>query len=130
MAFENVDKKQSFKKLTELAVGEALTGYLLAITDSRIEGAKNLVMRIGGDEVVVGAAGNIKYLIKDNKLSLNVNTRITRQEDTKIKGKTATRFAVEQDMSDTIAGASPAAMQAAAATSTTSVADKLKSLRG
>lgn len=132
MGFENVDKKVSFKKLSELSIGESLTGYLTSIQDSsKIEGAKNLVMRVSGESVIVGASGNVKYLIKDNKLALNVNTRITREADIKIKGKTAFRFKVEQDMSDAILGTAPAMSEVSAAQpEVKGIAEKLKSLRG
>lgn len=130
MGFENVDKKVSFKKLSELAVGDSVTGYLTSIQDStKIEGAKNLVMRISGEPVIVGASGNLKYLIKDNKLTLNVNTRITREPDIKIKGKTSFRFKVEQDMSDVVMGTAPAQLEPSPAASK-GIAEKLKSFRG
>lgn len=125
MGFSNIDGKVSFKKLGELKVGESITGYLMAITDSsKIEGLKNLVMRIDGQETLVGASGNIKYLIKDNKFKMLANTRITREEDIKIKGKNAYRFTVEQDMEDMFGGA---VIQAPVQSS---VGEKLRSLRG
>lgn len=132
MGFENVDKKISFKKLSELSEGESLTGYLTAIQDStKIEGAKNLVMRVAGEPMVVGASGNLKYLIKDNKLALNVNTRITREADVKIKGKTSFRFKVEQDLSDVVMGSSAASSEMQSTqVETKGIAEKLKSLRG
>lgn len=104
MAFKSVSGKDQYKKLTELAVGESMVGYFLGKKDSTtIEGATNLIMVIENDRFLVSAAGNVKYLLMDGKLTPGQLTRITRQEDVKIKGKRATSFAVEQDADDTIA---------------------------
>ena len=129
MAFKNVNEQTKFAKLTDLKVGESITGYLTGISESsKIPGAFNLNIRSDGEDVSYSVAGNVKYMIKDNKLSVGANTRITREDDVKIKGKTATRFQVEQDMDDMLSGFSaqpqPASQPAA------SVSEKLKSLRG
>ena len=131
MAFKNVNEQTKFAKLTDLKVGESLTGYLTGISESsKIPGAFNLNIRSEGEDVSYSVAGNVKYMIKDNKLSVGANTRITREEDVKIKGKTATRFQVEQDLEDMLAGFSAQPQQAASQASTSSVSEKLKSLRG
>jgi hypothetical protein len=105
MAFKSVSNSGvEFKKLTELAVGESVTGYLLSIEQSKkLENAQNMFMKIGDAKVGYGVVGNIKYLVADGKLTIGANTRITRLEDVKIKGKRASQFDVEQDTEDTYA---------------------------
>lgn len=128
MAFQDVGAAK-FKKLTELKEGESLTGYVVGSSEStRLPGAFNLVMNIEGERFEVSAAGNVKYMIKDGKIQAGPLTRITRLADTKTKGKVATRYKVEQDMDDVLAGISqqPAATQAPK----TSMAEKLASLKG
>lgn len=125
----NVREEGSFTKLTSLEVGASLTGYLLQIEDSKkIEGAKNLVMKIDGKRTIVSVAGNVKYMIQDNKLAVGVNTRITREEDTSVKGKKATRFKVEQDMEDTY-GTPSLNELASSAAERPSIKDKIAALK-
>lgn len=127
MAFKNVNEFQKFAKFTDLAVGDSVTGYAMAVTESsKIEGAMNLLMKVGEESISYSVAGNIKYVIRDGKLLLGALTRITRQEDTKVKGKKATRFLIEQDAENMLAGFNATS----AAPTTSSVQDKLKSLRG
>lgn len=133
MAFKSVGNSGlTFKKLTDLETGESVTGYLLGIDEStKIEGAYNLRLRVDGVTISYSVAGNIKYMIKDGLLSLGQNTQITRLEDTKIKGKKASKFDVQQDAADTIA-VNEAASNAAptkTASSSAGIADKIKSLK-
>lgn len=132
MAFKQVGNGGlTFKKLTDLAVGDVVTGYLLGIDEStKIEGAYNLRLRVDGVTISYSVAGNIKYMIKDGALTLGQNTQITRLEDTKVKGKKATKFDVQQDSADTIAvneSASSAAPKTVS--SSAGIADKIKSLK-
>jgi hypothetical protein len=126
MAFQNVDEKSNYKKLTELKTGESITGYVVGIEEStRLAGAWNLLMNIDGKRFSVSVAGNVKYLCIDKKLQVGPMTRITRKEDEKSKGKVATRYKVEQDLEDVIAG-TEFVQQAPKV----SMADKLASLKG
>lgn len=129
MAFKTVGQGGiTFKKLTELAVGDSVTGYLLGIDEStKIEGAQNLRLRVDGATVSYSVAGNIKYMIRDGELVIGQNTRITRLEDRKIKGKKASNFSVEQDADDVVEGSTASASVASAAK--TSIAEKIKGLK-
>lgn len=131
MAFKSVSES-SFKKLTALGIGESITGYLLGTRNGKLENSKVLVMKIDGKMEDVAAAGNVRYLIQDNKLAIGANTRITRVEDSIVKGKKSTKFSVEQDMEDVIstenqADANSGTEQAAAPTS---MAEKINKLKG
>jgi len=135
MAFKNVNEGQAgkFKKLTELEIGAALTGYYLGFKPSTtIEGALSLIMLIDGEKFLVSAAGNVKYNVMDGKLALGRNTKITRNEDVKVKGKKSTNFTVEQDADDTIpveAAPMTAAPQKATPSSSPSVAAKIAAMK-
>lgn len=132
MAFKNVNGEGKYKKLTDLKVGESLTGYFLGSRVSlTIEGAISLIMAIGDERFSVSSAGNVKYMLTDGKLVAGQNTRITRTEDKNVKGKKSTQFAVEQDPDDTIPvteqiGALPAKQPAAISQS---VADKIAAMK-
>lgn len=130
MAFQEVGGS-NFKKLTALGVGESLTGYLLATKDGRLENSKTLVMRIDGASVDVAAAGNVRYMINDNKLAVGQMTRITRAEDKLVKGgKKSSNFTVEQDPSDTIDTGNQAASTPKAETQQgPSMAEKIAALK-
>lgn len=132
MAFKQIGNGSiTFKKLTDLAVGDSVTGYLLGIDQStKIEGAQNLRLRVDGQVLSYSVAGNIKYMIRDGELNIGQNTRITRLEDTKVKGKKATKFAVEQDADDTVEGLSASSASVSTSTkSTSSIAEKIKGLK-
>lgn len=134
MAFKQVGNSGiTFKKLTELAIGESITGYLLGVdTSTKIEGAQNLRMKIDGQVVSYSVAGNIKYMIKDNALSFGQNTKITRLPDGKIKGKTATKFEVQQDADDKLVGSESLNGANAGTTpkaTSAGISDKIKSLK-
>lgn len=105
MAFKDKTAKYQYKKLTELAVGGTMEGYLVGIEDGNHEGSKNLVMRIDGEDYRVSAIGNIKFTVQDNKLVLGQLTQITRNEDRKGKKgtKPSTNFTVLQDDESVIA---------------------------
>jgi hypothetical protein len=134
MAFKSVGNSGlTFKKLTDLETGESVTGYLLGIDEStKIEGAYNLRLRVDGTTISYSVAGNIKYMIKDGLLTIGQNTQITRLEDTKVKGKKASKFDVQQDAADTIAvneAASSTASSSKPASSSAGITDKIKSLK-
>jgi hypothetical protein len=113
MAFESVNKKINYKKLTDLKEGEQLTGYVTNITDStKIEGQKNITMVIDGQETLVSPSGNVRYLLQDGKIALGALTRITRIADKMVKGKKSTQFDVEQDSESVYAKASSATVSA------------------
>jgi len=129
MAFQDVNSANKFKKLTELNEGESLTGYVLGSNEStRLPGAFNLLMNIEGEVISVSVAGNVKYMIKDGKITSGLLTRITREEDTKIKGKVATRFKVEQDPESVLEGFVPQAV--GTPTPKASMSEKLAALKG
>lgn len=132
MAFKDVGEKSDYKKLTDLKVGESITGYLVGfVASSKYPNQKNLVMNIDGNRTVVLAAGNMKYLIADGKVTAGLLTRITRKEDEKIKGMKASQFKVEQDAEDRMeilqTEASETTSTKSAATSP--VADKIAALK-
>lgn len=133
MAFEKKGRGElTFKKLTDLEVGESVTGYLIGIDEStKIEGALNIRLRVNGKTVSYSVAGNVKYMIRDGELALGQNTRITRLEDTKVKGKKSSKFDVEQDASDVVSG-SESLSQASNTGSTAKsngIAEKIKGLK-
>lgn len=128
MAFKDVNEGGKYSKLTDLKEGESLTGYVVGSSEStRIPGAWNLLMNIENERISVSVAGNVKYMLKDGKIAVGPLTRITRQEDTKVKGKVATRFKVEQDMDNVLEGS---VLAQSAPPPQTSMADKLKALKG
>lgn len=133
MAFKNVNGDAGqFKKLTDLEVGGSITGYFLGTrVSTQIEGAVSLLMLIDGERFAVSAAGNVKYMLQDGKLYPGQNTRITRVDDKKVKGKKSTQFTVEQDAEDTVEvpaqiGTIPTRP---AATTSPSVADKIAAMK-
>lgn len=131
MAFQSVDVKNKYVKLSELKVGASISGYMLGFEASTKNDGTNMVMKIDGERVIIGAIGNIKYAVKDNKIKIGLNTRFTRLEDTKVKGKTATRFSIEQDPDDATTEVSVGQLMAAATTApSASMAEKIKSLKG
>lgn len=107
MAFQDVNNRNSAdrtQKATDLKVGESILGYVTDIRDGKIEGSKNLFLKgKDGSSVLFFTAGNLKYMIKDNKIAVGSYTRITRLEDKSVKGKKSSQFKVEQDPSDTLA---------------------------
>jgi hypothetical protein len=131
MGFKTVGQGSiTFKKLTELKVGESVTGYLLGIdTSTKIEGAQNLRLRIDGTVFSYSAAGNVKYMIRDGELQFGQNTRITRLEDRKVKGKSSSNFKVEQDPDDVVEGAPATNQMQATVKASSSIADKIKGLK-
>ncbi len=130
MAFQSVDVKNKYVKLSELKVGSSISGYMLGFEASTKNDGTNMVMKIDGERVIIGAIGNIKYAVKDNKIKIGLNTRFTRLEDTKVKGKTATRFSIEQDPDDATTEVSVGQLMAAATAPSASMAEKIKSLKG
>ena len=131
MAFENVNTGK-MSKITELKVGESLTGYLLAIKEStQYEGRYNLSMLIEGERTTVPAVGNLHYIVADGKLVAGRLTRITREENKKVKGgKTSTQVFAEQDKDDTIEVDAQASMRVPAAAPSANLSAKIASLKG
>lgn len=135
MAFENVNTK-NLVKVNELAVGESLTGYYLGYKEStQYEGQYNLIMKIDGEVATVPAVGNLKYMVTDNKLKAGALTRITREEDKKVKGgKKATQCVVEQDPEDTTefdpAMSTPITRKPYGGTADPNIGAKIQSLKG
>lgn len=128
MALRDVNEKVNIKKLTELKVGESLVGYLMSIDDNpKYEGQKQLIMKVGGERCIVPTVGNVKYAAADGKLSVGLKTVFTRLEDRKIKGKTATQFRIQQDDEDVLQSSGSPSI---AGTPASSIADKIKSLKG
>lgn len=128
MAFQEVKNDSKFKSAAKLEVGESITGYPtgFSISDNpKAKGSYTLSMNIDGEQVGVSASGNLKWLIKDGKVQMGVKTRITKLGG---KGTTSdpTKFKVEQDPTDVLAGFN-AQTQAPAKVSVT---DKLASLKG
>ena len=118
MAFQNVNvsfKANIVTKATALEVGgEAFIGHLIYL-NSRIDKetqqemtSMGFLLPDGSTRALFYPAGNLKYMIKDTLsgdkkvFTLGQNTRITRKPDEKVKGKTATRYTVEQDPSDVV----------------------------
>lgn len=130
MAFKSISNSGvEFKKLTDLKVGEAVTGYLLGIEKStKLENAQNMFMKIGDAKVGYGVVGNIKYLIADGKLTIGANTRITRLENIKIKGKQSSNFNVEQDTDDVYLTPGVNTLASATASSTT-ISEKIAAMK-
>ena len=118
MAFQNVNvsfKANRKTKATELTVGgDPFVGHLIYL-NTRIDketgqemSSMGFLATDGVSRILFFPAGNLKYMIKDTLegtkavLTLCQNTRITRLEDVKVKGKNATRYTVEQDPSDVV----------------------------
>lgn len=130
MAFKDVKEKFDGVKLSELEVGKSVEGYLLDFVEGTY--GTNLKMEIEDKPYLVMSAGNIKYLIKDKKLKLGLNTRITRLEDQKKKGPkgafTSSNFRVEQDPDDVKEGISSSPVTKTP--TETSFKDKIQSMKG
>lgn len=121
MAFQDV-RVGNVKKVTDLAIGESLTGYVVRFEKSAKQsegkgagGASVLSMNIvmqdeKGEQILLFTAGNIKYLINDGKIKEGLLTMITRLPDTKRGGMKATDFKVQQDAEQTLADAAFAAL--------------------
>lgn len=104
MAFTSIsNENREYKKVTDLKVGESLTGYYLShevSSNPQAKGAITLAMRIDGKNVGVSAAGNLKYIIQDGKITTGALIRITRLDDKKVKGMRSSQYSVEQDLDD------------------------------
>lgn len=109
MAFKTVGSGSydEIKKGTGMTVGEVFEGYLTKIDTRPGSDGKpmhSLFFNVGGKNILFSPAGNIKYLIEDEKLEIGVKTRITRKAD-KLVGKTmkkmSSQFEVLQDNEDT-----------------------------
>lgn len=117
MALKSVtEKKQaqaagSFRKCTEIAVGETIKGYLTAFATNKFnEENKDFVLqdKATGAKVRYTAAGTLKYDINDGLLTEGIYTEITRKADEQRKsaatGKSYTMSVFEacQDSDDNI----------------------------
>lgn len=104
MAFQNVNVSNTMKA-TAMEVGSSVEGYVARFEASRmVEGQQNIILQTkDGEQLVFFTAGNIKYMINDGKIREGLYTRITRNEDKKVKGgKVSSQFTVEQDPEDSI----------------------------
>lgn len=118
MAFQNVNvsfKANIITKATALTVGgDPFVGHLIYL-NSRIDketqqemSSMGFLLPDGATRALFFPAGNLKYMIKDTLsgdrkvFTIGQNTRITRKPDEKVKGKTATRYTVEQDPSNVV----------------------------
>jgi hypothetical protein len=110
MAFQDVNSKQdNVKKATDLAVGESILGYVTQIVDSKL-GGKNIILKgKDGATTLFFTAGNLRYMLQDNKIAVGSYTRITRLESKQVKGKTSSQYKVEQDSTDTLGSVAEAA---------------------
>lgn len=87
-------------KLTSLAVGASLVGYIERIVKSTLDdGSMNLIMTSVdlSQTFFVYPAGNVKWMIKDNEIKTGIYTEIVRTADRVVKGKKSTQFDVSQD---------------------------------
>lgn len=99
----------SFKKATEIEVGEMVSGYLVALPANRFdESNKDVVIRSKetGTELRIATAGQLKRDVKDGHLTVGQFTQITRLKDRQEKSKegksyTLTDFETLQDADDT-----------------------------
>ena len=106
MAFQEVNTTGNFVNLTKLALGEAYEGYIVRFSKSNLRGKEitNIVMINASteEEQTLGASGNLKYMVDDQKLAAGQRTRITRIADKKVGGLVSSQFKVEQDPEDTL----------------------------
>lgn len=117
MALKSVtEKKQaqtagSFRKCTEVAVGETIKGYLTAFATNKFnEDNKDFILqdKTTGAKVRYTAAGTLKYDINDGLLVEGLYTEVTRKADEQRKsaatGKSYTMSVFEacQDADDCI----------------------------
>lgn len=111
MAFQSVNTSNT-KKATGMKVGETITGYVVRIEQSRKhENQSNMVIREeSGAEYLLFSAGNLRYLLGDQKIKTGLLTQITRLEDKVVKGKPSTQFDVQQDPDKTLDDVSFAAI--------------------
>jgi hypothetical protein len=109
MAFKEVSNTSSFKKATEMAIGEVLTGYVIGLVESEKYGGQNLLMQDPetGHQYTFGVAGSLKYDIADGRLVVGPLTQITRITDgfSKKANKPMSKFKVLQDPEQTLGGA-------------------------
>lgn len=114
MALKSVSKPSVTKdavKLTELPVGGSVEGYPIAFVESKnYPGTYSIVMQDkDGERFYVNTAGNVKYAITDERIQLNLLTRIVRNADQKMKnGKMTSNFDILQDDEDSIVGSDAA----------------------
>ena len=105
MAFINKTVSKTVKT-TGLKVGEAITGYVTGFSRNEELDTTNILMKDeNGGDFIVFPSGNLRYVIKDNKLEVGQLTRITRTEDRMVKGKKSSQFMVEQDPDSTLGDA-------------------------
>lgn len=112
MALKSVNAPRGYAsdlkvKATEIGIGETFSGFLLAI-GSRIDKETQREMLSAHfllqDNTVAFflPAGNIKYALKDGKLTIGQYTEITRKPDTKVKGMKSSDFDILQDDEKTV----------------------------
>jgi hypothetical protein len=104
MAFQDVNNNTKASgegvKLTGLAIGDSVTGYVVTFRPSlQNPDNMNIFMRDedGPGTFYVYTAGNLKYLIKDGKIKEGLLTKITRIADKMVGGMKSSQFQVLQD---------------------------------
>jgi hypothetical protein len=109
MALKNINEVSgeggSFKKATEIPVGESITGYVVGFEQSRVyEDQTNIVMQgEDGAQFTLATAGTLKYAIQDKKIRLGLYTEITnrgQQQKTNKAGKKFTQFVFDVAQDD------------------------------
>lgn len=112
MAFKDVNEKSPGVKPAELDVGGFIEGYVVGFREGSF--GTNIEMEIEGEKKTVYSSGNLKWIVKDNKLKVGLLTRITRLSDEVIKGPkgklSVSKFKVEQDPDSSIAVAAQQAV--------------------
>ena len=101
-----------------MEVGASVEGFVVGFEPS-LQNPENMNMLLkvsDGTTVRFYTAGNLKYMIKDNKIQQDILTRITRTEDKNVKGKNSSQFTVEQDAEQTLEDADFSAVFAPPAT--------------
>jgi hypothetical protein len=101
MAMKNVNGSQ---KATDMKVGDTFSGYLTEIKEAPSQNGDGLMYTLvftnNGNVQSFFPAGNIKYMIEENRLKAGLYTEITRIADKqvgKLKKKMSSQFRVEQD---------------------------------
>lgn len=100
MAFQNVSQS-GLVNPTKMAVGDKYDGYLLKYVKGKVRNKEvtNMLFQNTdtGEVELVGAPGNIRYAVDDDKLEIGLLTRFTRIADKKVGGLMSSQFNIEQD---------------------------------
>lgn len=97
---------KTFPRNVKLAVGETVTGHVTGFEESsKYPGSFFILMRLPtGENISVGANGNLKYRHKDGDIVVGQLTTITRNADVlgKKSKKMTANYYIGQDPEDTI----------------------------